>query len=288
MTKPYNTKELQFVLDYWTDERKAKAEPVLPPKISYEKVNNLTNKNDYMIIPQSNSDNSSSIISEPYEVDVNERPYFCGGKFFFTIGEGDDAQDKFGSAQFVGHSQVLLTAAHCVRDNVTGDYYKNFLFSRGYKETNGETEGQDFAIERVLTPEEWVSDPINIAFDYAFCWTTTPYSDWMGMQIGISQTEIHAIGYPGNYIDGKIMYGVDGTKGEIINNIVRMKGNPMRHGNSGGAWIGNLSNERRWDTNLAIGLYSSTPSDNEKDQLSPLFNQDTIDLFNTIINGDEL
>ncbi|HDR8335196.1 TPA: hypothetical protein QC183_003383 [Bacillus cereus] len=46
--------------------------------------------------------------------------------------------------------------------------------------------------------------------------------------------KFHVIGYPDNYDNARVMYGVTGELGRIGNGLVEMLGNPYGHGAGGG------------------------------------------------------
>ncbi|ALC85261.1 hypothetical protein AM499_05095 [Bacillus sp. FJAT-22090] len=267
--KTYDSKEAQSILDYWTPERKAKATPT--PTLDQD-IKTITEDHN---------------LEDPFEVDINQYPYKCGGIIFYTKVTADGTEDFYGSAQFVAHCQMILTVAHCIIDSTTGEEYTNFLFTRGYRKEEEVVEGQDFVIDQVGTPEEFVGSEGHVrrSFDFAFCRTTEPFTDWMPLQIGIPYTNLQSIGYPGNFQDGERMVAVNGTRGEIFSdlNLVQMKNNPFREGASGGAWIYNPSNELGNDKNIVVGLNAGGESGPIIQ--SPLFRQETIDLFNEVLDA---
>src|SRR5262249_61713867 len=56
--------------------------------------------------------------------DVQKPPLNLAGRLFFTTGKG---QQPYCSAQFIA-SGVLVTAAHCVRDNETRQWYSEIIY----------------------------------------------------------------------------------------------------------------------------------------------------------------
>ncbi|MGH1328874.1 hypothetical protein [Bacillus pretiosus] len=99
------------------------------------------------------------------------------------------------------------------------------------------------------------------------------------MKYLVPYNNIQAIGYPKNYGNNQTMYAVNGQKGSISNGKVQMKGNPMRKGNSGGAWIGIES-----DNSLVyiVGLNSHHITGNDTDEYSPYFDQYVKTLYNCV------
>ena len=101
----------------------------------------------------------------------------------------------------------------------------------------------------------------------------------MGLRTGIPYSSWTSIGYPGNYGNAQYMYQVIGTKGTVSNNIVQMVGNPMGHGSSGGAWIGDLSTSYNPNANFAIGLNSFGHKGEPNNMYGPLFDGNTFNLY---------
>lgn len=282
--KKFSIRELthedaQETLEYWTPAKKAKAVPISMAieKNPYKKMeeNISHNISDEML----NNDNLKLKNETAFEVDVNQHPYDCGGKLFIVYyTEDGQPMDLVGSAQFVGHCQIVLTAAHCVRDWRTGKYFEKILFTRGYIRGELEQEaGQDFTFTRVGTPDKFVSDQWR-GFDYAFALTNEPYNWYLGLQAGIPYNELQAIGYPSNFDKGRKMFAVNGIKGRVSSNlnIVEMKENVFSPGASGGAW---LANYNEGVNNIAVGV-NSTVNEKENYWTSPLFrNRDIFDLF---------
>ncbi|WJM05864.1 hypothetical protein [Paenibacillus sp. PK1-4R] len=277
------------VLAYWTPERKLKAIPISPPAYNssdFQVEDKNRENDDCSIIPSNNSNMNFNLqmLGTAFPADVAQFPYHVGGKFFFTATLPDGTkEDRTGSAQFVGHCSIILTAGHCVRNSEDGQYYTNLLFSRGYDNASGD----DYSITRVETPDNFVGSTgtRRRSFDYAFAFTHKPFNDWIGLQINNPSNSFRSIGYPFNYEEGKKMYAVDGTKGDVRGNVVEMKGNPFGPGASGGAWIANYSTERNGLSNLVVGLNGGYALDGSDNWYSPLFVRETIDLFNKIQNN---
>ncbi|OMD87518.1 MULTISPECIES: serine protease [Paenibacillus] len=287
----FSEEEIQKTLEYWTPERKQNAIPITLPKYQLEdEGNKKTNidDNDQFII-QSNTSNMIpplNAIGTPFPADETQFPYHVAGRFFLTITlENGTFQDSVGSAQFVGHCSIILTAAHCVRNSVNGQYYSNFLFSRGYENGNGD----DFGITRVATLDDYVGSTgqTRRSFDYAFAFTDRAFNDWIGIQANNPHNSFRAIGYPLNYGAGEKLYAVDGTKGTVEGNTAVMIGNPYKNGgSSGGAWIANFSTERDGLKNIVVGLNSGSIVDSNDKMISPIFAQKTFDLFNQVMNRE--
>ena len=273
-------KKQNEITDYWTPERRKKAIPYPIPTVTKKEKDKLKKKNHSFeeriesiesYIPDSKSESDTSD-GEPTNANVKERPFWNGGKLFFT---GSDGKDYVGSAQFCGQNNILLTAAHCIRDSETGEWYKNVRFYRAYN--NGG--GQHVKVAQLTTKSAWVTGvkEVNFQYDYSFLVTSTKSgAGWLGWKTGIPYSNWTAIGYPINYGSCKYMQKVVGTKGKGSGGVIEMLGNPMTNGCSGGAWIGDLTIPHVGG-NYAIGLNSYTIHDGNI--WGPLFDSGFSDLY---------
>jgi hypothetical protein len=201
---------------YWTEERMKKATPI---GIELPKPPSMTDLEKEMVKGTVTKAN----------IDVS--PYNAGGKLFFSQG----GKDLVGSAEFCGDKNLILTAAHCVRDMDTGKWSENIVFKRGY---NIITSKQKCAIRAVAVKSYWYADK-DYRWDYAFGISTSESKvDALPYQINNPFSDVTSFGYPSNYSLGIVMQKVDGvTITPSQQGIVCMQGNPMREGCSGGAWV---------------------------------------------------
>lgn len=260
----------KFVAEaYWTEKRMkaAKPTPLWPRELSGETVPSGSPS----VSP------SGSGWGVPAPADVAVWPYSAGGRLFFTSPQGD----SWCSAELTGSNRVLLTAAHCVRDWKTGDWNSHFLFVRAYDHAAGRPHGQPVRLKSVCTWRgylgEWTS---NLALDYSFFTTETAVrGDWVSLGTSALYDSWTAIGYPGNYGDGQVMYSVAGIKGKAgkaEEGTVEMLGNPMESGASGGAWI-HVRRTPFQGRGFVVGL-NAAYGENET-MLSPLFDAKTEELL---------
>ncbi len=207
----------------------------------------------------------------PHEADVSADPYRHAGKLHFTMG----GKDHSCTAQFAGDLSVLLTAAHCVRDAQTGEWATNVVFHRGFYRGDAKQIVESVCLS---TKHGWVTEGKGrYKWDYAFIKTSTPSkSGHFGLQLFAPNVEWQAIGYPSNFGQGRIMMRVHGAKGSFNADIVQMLGNPMRHGNSGGAWYAN---------GYIVGNNSRHMRDDTKNEWSPYYDTNVLGLWRFALNG---
>lgn len=277
--------ELLAIEAYWTEDRMNAARVVEMPELNEEQFQRLMRDATPQVVSEDTVQTieSSPIGPEatgvPERADVGERPFWNGGKFFFSKPDGSD---WVGSAEFVGSNRCIMTAAHCLHDGSSATWYKNFLFRRAYSNGGGQAVGWRFA---AIYTNYYSSGSPNYVFDYGFlCASTVSGAGWLGFKTQIPYSSFTSIGYPGNYGGGAYMYKVVGNKGTVVNNIVQMKDNPFGGGASGGAWIGDLTIPHVGG-NYAIGLNSFIYPSLPGNMYGPLFNTATYNLLTYTINA---
>ncbi len=117
---------------YWTDERIQAASPV-----------------EQYALPGGDHAARASVL-----------PFQCEGRIYFT--DPATGRDYWGCAQLCGERQIVLTAAHCVRNGETGEWHANFLFVHP-----GEVYGTEkYAVQAAAVKEAWWTNEVR--YDYAF------------------------------------------------------------------------------------------------------------------------
>ncbi|MBW8444752.1 MAG: serine protease [Arenimonas sp.] len=198
-------------------------------------------------------------------------PYWSTGRLTFRDGDGAPSAC---TAQFVESASVILTAAHCVMDEETGKWFSDFVFQRAYNDgVTAQTVGW-----RCVSLFDAFHDPApNFAYDYAFILADGKDDEKpLEMTIGSpADKALTAIGYPANFGNGRFLYKVDGEWSAVVDGIVTMTGNPMRSGNSGGAWFTDFKVGGGAGENRVISLNSHHLEGNTEDENGPLFTADT-------------
>lgn len=240
---------LQRITDYWTDERKMKAIPIMPG------VKDVIEQSD-------------ETASDPEKADLSKMPFIVGGKLFFSR----TGKDYVASANIMGSCNLLLTAAHCVQDNETGSLCENFLFERCY---NSGKASEKLTFKTVALKEYWYSEK-QWKWDYAIAILNEKSHVDSPLQYSTENIEnktVTAFGYPLNYFDGKSMVFVTGSVGHRGDSTWLLDGCKMRGGCSGGAWV-------LEDNKTAVGLNSFGPVSESQAYLgSPIFDKDFESLY---------
>jgi hypothetical protein len=188
---------------------------------------------------------------------VHTGPLVHAGRLFFTK-PGPDG-DRACSAQLISR-RLIVTAAHCVKDPETGEFYDNFEFDLQYEKGRY---AATFGVECLAVRKGWVGpDPDNHAYDYAIV-TLDRETDVgsLGTHSGWKKSQYNSatkIGYPNGVADGKIIQVNRGPltlEGWMVG--LRHGVLPEQAGSSGGAFIGNYStNDDDPDANYVISVMS--------------------------------
>jgi hypothetical protein len=181
-------------------------------------------------------------------------PLKWAGRLFFRSPAGDQVC----SAQFIS-PQIILTAAHCVRDSATGSFYENIAFALQYH--NNEA-SRRYTPRCVATPDKWVgAAPQNLPWDYALILTDQSLTGHFGWEVNWdgAATAVAKIGYPAAIASGEVIQVDHGPATMSIDGaILQLRhGNPRStEGGSGGAWVERYSNGTDRDANRILTVTS--------------------------------
>lgn len=201
----------------------------------------------------------------PVEADVNAAPFDSFTRLAAVHPDNPNVS-SICTAEFVGDSKdVLLTAAHCVFNNDSKRWYTSFSAAQKYRDG---ISPQTFGWQCAAIYSGWAYG--EYARDYAFIKVIGKSATALGLRAGNLPGSFRAAGYPQNFQSNERLMVVDGGSGPVGNGVVQMADNPMRHGNSGGAWL---------DGNVAIGLNSFAYDSDAVNIWGPRFDSETLRLY---------
>lgn len=244
-----------------------------------------TRKRAAIVPPSLESGRQQSADAEVQTKSNNKIPIKWEGKVFFSKpGEGNYVC----SGQFITDN-VIMTAAHCVQNMETGQWYENFQFHLQYNAGRAAT---------IHTPEcvgvyqGWVSGPENYEWDYALVLVDmkSPVGH-LGYHFGWRNEYAKAklTGYPADIAAGQRIQLVDGTlnpapMGEVNIISAKHKSRNFQGGASGGAWIGKYSS-KAGKNNYVIGINSFGYEGEPYVMYSPYLTEDFRKLLRYAQNG---
>ncbi len=225
---------------------------------------------------------SASQMHERAAGDVNTVPLVFAGKMFFSKRDGD----FMCSAQFISKN-VVLTAAHCVRDDKSGDFWKNITFFLQYDQGRASAK---YTSTCVATFNTWVQEGndkylsdfamYQVDTDSKTGWFGTQW-DWQGDYKSATK-----IGYPVGISKGEVIQVLPGPI-TIDSGLVELRhGDPNEQGgSSGGAWIGDYDSKGDPNHNHIISIESFGFEGKPGVDYGPYFDDRVKKLFDYVSNG---
>ena len=227
------------------------------------------------------------------------KPLASTGKVFFTMGEGSYVC----SGSIVNDSKsdrsIVLTAGHCVFDNATGNFAKNFIYYPAFDTTpvtdcdisrclvatslvahRGFTSESSFTTQATQYDWGFASIPESSIDGYTF--NSTPFAD---------SATAYAFGYPAQTpYTGKDLVYCAGPISPDTNNggLTWGLGCNMTGGSSGGPWFAAFNSNTFDGSASSVNSYKYT--NNSKKMYGPKFNNNTLSTFNAalVVIGETL
>ena len=249
-------------MSYWTPERKMMAELVLP-----------YTEDEPMMAPAANA-----LTTDPQPADLTAMPFNAGGKLYYTM----DGTDYVASASIFKKKNLLLTAAHCIQNKITGNFGENYLFERCH---GPETYAEQLTFKTVALKEQWYTEKKS-KWDYSIVilnQNSTVETPLQFSTVGLADKTVTAFGYPTNYYDGESMVYIEGTPVRGADSTWMIPGCKMRKGASGGAWV-------LQDGLTAVGVNAFISSPAAASYLgSPMFDENFEKLYEYVLTllGEE-
>jgi hypothetical protein len=204
------------------------------------------------------------------------------------------------TGQFISET-VVLTAAHCVQDTETGDWYdlNKMYFLLQYQNDFLSQQYRPVCLSRF---DNFMPRPRNVSggaalvegipWDYAMILMDRPsltghYNwtvDWAG-----KFTVATATGYPSAALAGEVIQKAHGILQRLseASNVLALQHNDkdLTQGSSGGAWVANFGLTEGADNNIVIGLNSVVNKNLSGVSYGPYFTADFNRLFDYVSKG---
>jgi hypothetical protein len=224
----------------WTQERMRTAKPTPIPRVDPNTIKKSGPAQPGR--PASGNSRDTGQGSARVSGDVAGVPLKWAGKLFYEQPNGGFVC----SGQFVSYN-VVLTAAHCLRDDATGAWFEDFVFSLQYNKGRSTA---NYGYDCVMTKRGWVAtDGSQWNFDYGLirvlARSATGYFGWHANWSPGTYRRATKVGYPGDILNGEVVQMDSGPLAEVTGEddmLSLSHGNPRNAGgSSGGAWVANFS-----------------------------------------------
>jgi hypothetical protein len=270
----------------WTRSRMRDAKPVPLPNVDPSEVQEPPRKRNTPppLEGSSGAKDARGGVAR-YSGNPNSVPLKWAGTLFFNKPGDRPGEFHRCTAQFVS-ADVLLSAAHCARDEDTGAFFTNFRFALQFDKGNY---SRLYGYKCVATKNGWlkrVGGPSHWAWDFAtILMDGSSRTGWFGWQWNWrgKYEEATKIGYPGGLVSGRVIQ-VDAGPLSFTENgsIVRLLHGKQAEqaGTSGGAWVGDFGKG-----NYVISVSSFTRGQDESIIYGPYFDDSLKQLFDYTARG---
>ncbi|MCB1488544.1 MAG: trypsin-like serine protease [Bauldia sp.] len=216
--------------------------------------------------------------------DLYQKPLKWVGKLFYTTPDGDYNC----TAQFISPN-VILTAAQCVRDDKTGDFFTDFVFALQYK--SGKYV-RAYGYKCAATKNAWVQDGNErYAYDYATILidgeSESGYFGTHRAWPANAYPEAVMTAYTNGIADGGVVQAIKGAVTLYKDGVVG-----LNHGNkaditgaAGGAFVGSYTEGPDRNGNFVISVDSFTYGDEPGVNYGPYLNDDFKSLWDYTENS---
>jgi hypothetical protein len=283
----------------WSDDRMRNATEIKPPVIDLPPSLNLTPPP----VPPPPVPPVSGRYADPHdrsagklppsgrEASPSSYPLRWAGRLFWSRPGNGQWVDNSCSAQFIAPN-MILTAAHCVRNDATGEWGRNFQFALQFDRGRYSHVYQPHCLGTRPDAFQQGSDTMSWrARDYALILTAQPSQtghfgwqlDWRG-----AYPEATALGYPLDIQQGNVMQVMSGPLffPSDLGGMVVMRGAipGFGPGASGGAWIGNFNTDN-WKAGNRVISVSAARNRNQPLLLGPYFDDGFKALYEYVARG---